>query len=460
MAPRARRRSAATRPDAVESGTDTDGNTPPVETLVAGRARRATAGNRLSTLLDRGADDELELLFAEDEEDVEFETKDAEDEADVRFDSSDEDEADEEQPGVGGEEDLAGERELQQQARTERQAKKRKAHESLFKPPALRKRVKVDPTMVSGESTTPASKPRKRSERTTWMPPPTGTSLRASSRKATVQNKEDVHARMKEHEKRRLQQIASMDNAAKRKAKVQAKTLTQNDRLIEARKTERLNSKSLNRWEATEKKRAAEEKARLAALHNRKLEGPVITWWSGLAEWSDEGLKHVGRKAKADEVKDGHENRGNQEQTSAVQVVDDHDDPSETQQIGGGNDVTTSIPAVPSTSVAPDVSLSNEEEQHNDVPRDEVSPPSPPSLPMNPDRESPTSIDLPLRPSSANVHKSMSLPPPPPSQPLHPGSEYSTRNLVILENFDSTSIKDRDFQRRILFKRRIIKPQS
>jgi vacuolar protein sorting-associated protein 72 len=70
--------------------------------------------------------------------------------------------------------------------------------------------------------------------------------------------------------------------------------MTQADRLVEAERTERKNSKSLNRWEETEKKRSEEQKARLAALHNRQLEGPVITWWSGLAKWVNGKLAHVG----------------------------------------------------------------------------------------------------------------------------------------------------------------------
>lgn len=53
----------------------------------------------------------------------------------------------------------------------------------------------------------------------------------------------------------------------------------------EAAKTERKNAKSLNRWEEAEKKRSEEQKAKLEALHNRQLTGPVISFWSGIARW-------------------------------------------------------------------------------------------------------------------------------------------------------------------------------
>ena len=69
-----------------DEGTEEEAN---VESLVTGRAKRATAGNRLSSLLEKEGDDELELLFAEneEEEDVEFEDDD-ENASDAQLDSS------------------------------------------------------------------------------------------------------------------------------------------------------------------------------------------------------------------------------------------------------------------------------------------------------------------------------------------------------------------------------------
>ena len=62
--------------------------------------------------------------------------------------------------------------------------------------------------------------------------------------------------------------------------------MTQEERLAEAAKIERRNAKSYNRWESKEKERAEEQAAKLAAMRNRKLDGPVIGYWSGVARWT------------------------------------------------------------------------------------------------------------------------------------------------------------------------------
>lgn len=124
--------STSAEPDedaATESASSTDEG-PPVELLVTGREKRTTAGTRMSTLLEREGDDELELLFAEDEqEDDEFEEEDAEDGSDVQLDSASSD--DDQGPTKQGD-DLEGEKELQRQTRVERQ-KKRKAQDMLLR---------------------------------------------------------------------------------------------------------------------------------------------------------------------------------------------------------------------------------------------------------------------------------------------------------------------------------------
>ena len=63
-----------------------DSNEKPVESLAKGRAHRSTAGKHMSALLDAEADDELALLFAEDEDDEEFasEPEEAEGEGETR----------------------------------------------------------------------------------------------------------------------------------------------------------------------------------------------------------------------------------------------------------------------------------------------------------------------------------------------------------------------------------------
>ncbi|OJD27765.1 hypothetical protein ACJ73_00835 [Blastomyces percursus] len=297
--------------DSPMTGTNISSDDEPIETLVEGRTRRSTAGKNMGALLDAEADDELTLLFAEDDDDEEFtsgeeegaagkeeEVEGAEDEVDdMQLDSSSDDD-DDRGPDEPGDE-LEGERELERQARAERLARKRKEHDSMMKFPALRKRVKIGPTAATESitgPTTPTPRPKKKSERISWLPTPEDGPTRSSSRRQTMQNKELTHARLKDSEEKRVRLIATMEEAARRKQKLKPKVMTQEERLAEAAKTERLNSKSLNRWEEMERKRSEEQKAKLAALQNRRLEGAVTTWWSGLAKWINGRLAQVGAK--------------------------------------------------------------------------------------------------------------------------------------------------------------------
>ncbi len=277
--------------DVETSGDDESNDQPAVESLVTGREKRATAGNRLSQLLEKEGDDELELLFAEneDEEDVEFEDEE-EDASDAELDSS----TDEEDQGAAkGDDELAGEKELQKQGRLERQ-RKRKAQDVFKRPGGLRKKVKIDP---SATKSTPAPKPKKKSERVSWVHTEADTPIRASSRKQTVRNREFVHKRLLNSEQTRLKVMHQMEEAQKRKDASKPRALTQADRMEEAARTERKNAKNLNRWEESEKKRAEEQRAKLEALHNRQLSGPVLTWWSGLSRWVDGKIEQLGVKA-------------------------------------------------------------------------------------------------------------------------------------------------------------------
>lgn len=291
----------------------------PVETLIAGRERRKNAGRNMSTLLDAEADDELNLLFAEDGDDADFEEELEEDAEDMIMDSS----SDEEDQGPNaGEDDLEGERELQRELRAER-AKKRKAQESL-RLATLRKKVKIDPTAVS-KTTQDASTPRpkKKSERTSWLPTPEDGPTRSSSRRQTMQNKELIHARLKDSEQRRQRLLATMEQAAKRKEKLKPRPMTQAERLAEAVKVEQMNNKSLNRWEEMERKKAEERKAKMEALKNRRLDGPVMSWWSGVATWVNGKLVRVGKadvkqKPDKEEIERRRKSRTAAEQTEQV----------------------------------------------------------------------------------------------------------------------------------------------
>ena len=412
----------------------------PVESLVEGRSKRVTAGNRLSSLLEQEGDDELELLFAEneEEEDVEFEGDEGEEASDVQLDtSSDEDD----QGPAQGDDDFEGEKELQKQDRAE-QRKKRKAQSMMPRPGPLRKKVKVYPTVPGPQPTTPAPRQRKKSERIHWLPAPDEGPTRSSSRKQTVENKTIIHERMKESERRRVKQIKVMEAAAKRKEASRPKAMTQADRMAEAARMEKKNARSLNRWEETEKKRAEEQRAKLEALHNRQLSGPVITWWSGLARWVNEKLGQVGVRA-----------------IKAIEEVE----------------------AAPKEDIASDKMRENHSNNglHPDTVMTNVSHPQPStSAPEQPDHAASSERAVFARPQGPygfldGIHYYASLPTPlqqgrEPPEPVSPRPyvqdnppaqpprivEYSTRNLVIMENIDANALKLPELQNHILLKRR------
>lgn len=268
------------------SGSDSD-EQPKIEWLATGRERRSTAGNRMKSMLanEEEPDSDLELLFAEQGDDQGFSDVDAAASDDQMDSSSDE----EDNNNNNDAENLEGEKELERQAKERRAAqRKRKAQEAI--PVKFRKRVRIDTASTSAAT----ARPKKKSERASWLPAVADMPTRASSRKTTRISKEQLHQQMEEREARRLKQLAQME---KKQAKLEAMKkppMTQEDRLREAAIVEERNSKSLNRWEAAEKQREEERLAKLAALNNRTLKGPVITFWSGVGRVGDGWLKNEG----------------------------------------------------------------------------------------------------------------------------------------------------------------------
>ena len=269
-----------------------------LDSLVQGRSKRSTAGRHMSALLNAEADDDLALLFEEVEDDNDFfdaEAGDGGDDDDM-LDSSDDDD----QGPTAQDDDFEGERELQKETKAENKKRKK---QPVFNLQTLRKRVKIDPVPVSGPDSgpgprpeeEPAPRPKKKSERISWIPAVEDGPTRSSSRRQTMHNKELTHERLKHSEVKRVKLIATMEEAAKKKAHIKPKEMTQAERLVEAERVERHNSKSLNRWEETEKRKAEERQAKIEALQNRRLEGPVMSYWSGLATWVDGRLTRVGK---------------------------------------------------------------------------------------------------------------------------------------------------------------------
>ncbi|CBX97374.1 hypothetical protein IAQ61_007204 [Plenodomus lingam] len=272
----------------------------PVDLMVTTRARRSNAGNRMSTLLAKSAEQEEEE-WGEEWEDApneeDFQGGDVNEQEDYNMDSSSSEEDVE-----GADEDDAGEKELRKAERQERN-KKRKATTNPFAArvaAATRKKVKLDvPGASDAQSRSSFGRPRpkKKSERASWIPTVEDGPVRTSSRKQTVANKETTMAKLKEKDRRRDDTLAMMKAAEARKAKAKEPPLTQAERLAEAARNERINKKTLHRWEEAEEARAAERQAKIDALKNRQIDGPFIRFYSGPAIWVDDSIKYTGKDA-------------------------------------------------------------------------------------------------------------------------------------------------------------------
>jgi len=427
--------------------TDDSDDSEPVETLIAGRDRRATAGNRMANLIEREEDDEVALLFAQedDEEDVEFEGSDEEG-SDAQLDSSSDDE--DQGPNVKGDEDQEGENELQREAKAQK-VKKRKAQDAFTTVSGLRKKVKID-TATTTVATAP--RPKKKSERVSWLPDLNDGPTRASARKQTVENKEFTHARLKDHAVKRAKTLAQMKKAEREREKHKPKQMTQADRLAEAAKTEKRNSKSLNRWEETERKRADEQAAKLAALKTRKLEGPVLSWWSGMATWLGTRLVKVGAKDTNQEMlaepkKRGRKPKQNPEVTESVKedIQSSAGTPRDQTATPAPSEPSIQPQAADLTQPTPQITFAAPQGLENSFLQgiqEYASMPSeggsnvPSTVPSDGPSTPQVYVDLSQRWSTQSQPHPQPQPPPP--EPVH-----STRNLVMLANFERISPADR-----------------
>lgn len=393
---------------------------------------------------------------------------------------------------------------MEQEARTARRAQKRKAQEALLKVPGVKKKVRIDTAPTEQVSQSHVSRPRKKSERVSWLPAEEDGPTRTSTRTLTVQNKESVYARMQENEKRRKRQMEIMEASAKRKEATKRPVMTQADRLAEAAKTERKNAKSLTRYEESEKQRAAEQKAKLEALQSRNITGPMIRWWSGKAEWVDGVLRNVGRKAKVELAEDDNSNQegkptdGAGEDTITVtgeteigvvpptaserekaQIVPKspprssmilqaaapaQSDHGPTRAFLDGIHYYASLPPRPSASAAapPQPTLTEDSEQkpasspanHAGTQVSTASAAEPTSrqkfVYYQPLQEQQQQQQQRQQQQQQQYPTARPAPPPPPLIFRPPLIEHSTRNLLILANFDTEGIKEKDKSSHIL----------
>jgi vacuolar protein sorting-associated protein 72 len=279
--------------DSSESGDESEAEAV-VDLMVTTRAKRANAGNRMSTLLAKSAEEEE---WGEEWEDApneeEFQGGDVNEQDDYNMDSSSSEEDDD-----GRDEDDAGEKELRKAERQEKN-KKRKAVTNPFAArvaAVARKKVRLDLPRKKSPTNVPP-RPKKKSERASWLPTEEDGPVRASARQQTVANKEATLSKLLEKDKRRDDTLAMMKAAEARKKKDEPKPLTQAERLAEAARNERINKKTLHRWEEAEEARAAERQAKIDAFKNRQMQGPFIRYYSGPAIWVDDKIKYTGKEA-------------------------------------------------------------------------------------------------------------------------------------------------------------------
>ena len=475
---------------------NSDGDSEPaVDLLVTSRTKRAGAGNRIQKLIEQEEDNELAEYFtknAEDidsEEDVDFEGDENEALSDAQLDSS----SDEEDQGPSMvDDDLEGEKQLQKQERAEKQ-KKRKAEAGFRTVGAPRKKKKLDPSLTGApQPTTPAPKPKKKSERLSWIPTPDDGPVRASSRKQTVQNKEIIHLRMVEKEKQRVKQMKHMEEAEKKRQAAKAPPMTQAERIAEAARTERKNAKSLNRWEESEKKRAEAQKAKLEALHSRQLQGPIITWWSGLTRWVDGKLNEVGvreiREVEADSLpKDGQTSNTDihRELHNGLSASDNHrasitlpttqvqpspsvDHSAEAAQPhNSGQPKNVDYEPTPALGLLDGIHFyaSLPSQTKNGVVTESGQPPFPTETDaslQHHEHMEPDPIEHPAAfvEKASSPHRLEPVAPKPPPIPPGPIIEYASRSLVALRNIDSNALNLPELQSSVLVKKRANKVQS
>lgn len=257
-----------------DSDSSDSGSSPPPETLIAGRAKRSTAGNRLSHLLQHLEDEDIKADLLADQEDDQKDYSASEDEdADVALDSSD----DSDDEAKEAEDQDAGEKELRKQERVE-SSRKRKARE-LVRIQPMKKKVKIVDE-ATGQDVMPIVS--KKPERINYID--LG-ATRQSSRSQTVANAKVTAAKLKESRRKAIKTQEVMRLAAEKKAAEAGPKLTQADRMARALEIEKENSRSLNRWEKSEQERLRIQQEKLEAMRNRKLEGPIYKYWSGPVTW-------------------------------------------------------------------------------------------------------------------------------------------------------------------------------
>ncbi|CDO92819.1 unnamed protein product [Kluyveromyces dobzhanskii CBS 2104] len=255
----------------------------PEELLMTNRSRRANAGNKMQKLLQQEidelqkqtslfGDDEINLLFQEDEEDEEFtvESKRRQDDEDMFSDSADE--------SSGASDAEEGEHELQKQERQKRKVTQKKKNMV----PVIKRAKKA-----------PVDKVQKLASEELNAESFLTETRRTSKRSAVVANKLKVYENLTQAEKRRK---LIQEKLRKQREKHYVKPLTQEERLKMAEETERINVSSLNKYKEQE---ISKKQSRLAMQLRDKMkfkDGEQIIRWIS-TQWEVSPLVELEDKA-------------------------------------------------------------------------------------------------------------------------------------------------------------------
>ncbi|SMQ48873.1 unnamed protein product [Zymoseptoria tritici ST99CH_1A5] len=292
------------------SSSESDGEDVTTTGLIATRAKRSTAGNLYATLRQNLDDEELQKeLLAEEEEDVgDYEGTDKDDDDDAAMDSSSDDEEDAGPPKEGEVEDLEGEKQLKK-AEREAARKKRKMDEAKMRLPAWQKKKKVKLADDAKTDDGSAPKPKKKSERSNWLPTAADLPSRQSTRTSAVEFRTHVHENLKLSNVRSENQKKVMANHIQKSKANKRADLTQEERFAKAARIEKETAREFGRWEREEAERQRIREEQLAAKRRRTIEGPVIRFWSGSVIWEGDKIKvkRVHQNGKVEEVKEEEE---------------------------------------------------------------------------------------------------------------------------------------------------------
>ncbi|UZJ57507.1 hypothetical protein CBS101457_006827 [Exobasidium rhododendri] len=243
--------------------------------LSAGRSRRSTAGNRMRELLEQEKErleakkgNEEDEIFKDEEGDIDFEARmeEVEDIIDSDFDQSSEDGR-----GDDDEDDMEGERALEEEEKAARKASRAKAGPvGMSRLPAAPKPSRPSTSTLSSSANGITAPVKRTSFAASHAGPSDGGTHRSSKRKSTMNATLTVQSRLQVEERRRQE---ASERAAPKRKKIR---ISQADRIAEALEMEEQNRADLKRFMIMEEERRERERKK----GKKRMEGPFLRFRS------------------------------------------------------------------------------------------------------------------------------------------------------------------------------------